>query len=136
MRNLYSCRTAGPSFSITKFDSDLNPEVTYSCTSVECNCPAGSRPTCKHRKMLGLFISEGRVNTGAFLDWDTRQWKPPLLTKGELLQPLNEEAIAKPFESETASSAISAAPGPTEVAPPAAMSGGGIFTGEFKRRKL
>ena len=121
----------GPSFSITKFDSDLNPEITYSCTSVECDCPAGPKPTCKHRKMLGFFISEGRVNNGWFLDWDTRQWREPLLNKGELLQPIDETAIAKSFESET-----SRAPGPTEVAPPAAMSGGGIFTGEFKRRKL
>lgn len=79
MSNLYSARSGDPGqYRLTKFDKDYNPEITYHTSKSECDCPAGSRPTCKHRKMVELFTAAGHVDDGWFLDWDTRLWRPAL----------------------------------------------------------
>lgn len=62
-------------FTIIKFDADLNPESTYSLGHTVCECPAGHRPTCRHRQMLPKLIS--RVDTAWFYCFETGEWEDP-----------------------------------------------------------
>ncbi len=66
MATLYNCHTDGDQYRITKFDSLGNVESTYLCTIDECECPAGFRPTCRHRHMLPRFLAKGAVNSFYF----------------------------------------------------------------------
>src|SRR5208282_1159225 len=109
MTTLYSIRStpADDEFLITKFDRDYNPEGTYALTTSNCSCPAGQKPTCRHRKMLPFFTTTRHIDDGWFFDYDTRQWRRPLLTEFDLSPPKDtyEErvaAFAKSFESEGA----------------------------------
>lgn len=72
---LYSLRTAEFGHTITKFDSDLNPEATYDVTMLTCTCPAGPRDSCRHRKMLAKMISY--VDTDWFYCYETNAWHRP-----------------------------------------------------------
>ena len=83
MTSLYSLRRAGDlsvkvtceGFRITKFDADYNIESTYELDETGCTCPQGHKATCRHRKMLPLFLDLHHVDDGWFLDWDTRLWR-------------------------------------------------------------
>jgi hypothetical protein len=75
--SLYNAKTSNGAFRITKFDGNLEVESSYLTTVKECECPAGSRPTCRHRQMLPEFIAHERVDTYWFLDWDHRKWADP-----------------------------------------------------------
>ena len=37
-------------------------------------CPAGVRPTCRHRKMLPLFMANDAIDTNKFYCYETHQW--------------------------------------------------------------
>src|SRR6266403_2043154 len=74
MTTLYNCHTDGDQYRITKFDSLGNVESTYLCTIDECECPAGFRPTCRHRHMLPRFIAKDAVNSFWFYDYDRQGW--------------------------------------------------------------
>ncbi len=74
MTTLYNCHTDGDQYRITKFDSLGNVESTYLCTVDECECPAGFRPTCRHRHMLPRFIAKDAVNSFYFYDYDRQGW--------------------------------------------------------------
>lgn len=63
------------SYRITKFDEDLNPESSYLVSPIVCECPAGVRDTCRHRKMLPLMLD--RVDTAWFYCFDDKQWYDP-----------------------------------------------------------
>lgn len=56
---------------INKFDSEGNPEASYTTTYETCDCPAGHRPTCRHRQMLPYL--EPYRDTHWFLDWDNNR---------------------------------------------------------------
>lgn len=71
---LYNCRHDGDQYRITKFDEDMNPQASYLCTIEECECPAGVRPTCRHRQMLPNFLARGHVGDEWFLDFDRGGW--------------------------------------------------------------
>jgi len=71
---LYNCRHSGDQYRITKFDSDMNPQGSYLTSLEECECPAGVRPTCRHRQMLPKFIARGHVGDEWFLDFDRGGW--------------------------------------------------------------
>ncbi len=71
---LYNCKHSGDQYSITKFDAHMNVESTYLCTLEECNCPAGQRPTCRHREMLPKFITRGAIGTEWMFDFDRGGW--------------------------------------------------------------
>ena|ERR1700692_63510 len=73
MTSLYNCRHDGDQFRITKFDSDFNVGSSYLCTAHECECPAGSRDTCRHRQMLPKFLSRG-LSAEWFYDFDRGGW--------------------------------------------------------------
>ena len=67
---LYNARTSGDSLRITKFDDDLNPidDSSYLTSQTECTCPAGHRPTCRHRQMyFALWMIR---DSGKFWDFE------------------------------------------------------------------
>lgn len=74
MTVLYNCKTDGDQFRISKFDDLGNVESTYLCSETECQCPAGHRPSCRHRIMLPLFIANDKVDSFYFLDFDRKGW--------------------------------------------------------------
>lgn len=74
MTSLYNCRHDGDIFRITKFDSDWNVEASYLCDLVACECPAGHRPSCRHRQMLPKFIQREHLGDEWFFDFDRGGW--------------------------------------------------------------
>ncbi len=74
MTSLYNCRHAGDEYRISKFDSHFDLESSYLCTEAECECPAGHRPTCRHRAMLPKFIQREHVGDEWFFDYDRGGW--------------------------------------------------------------
>ena len=69
MTPLYSLRTDGDQYRITKFvDGDV--ESSYLCTESECECPAGHRHTCRHRQMLPQMLAHKLTNTHWFFAYD------------------------------------------------------------------
>lgn len=71
---LYNCHHSGDQFRITKFDDDMNPQGSYLVMEDECDCPAGVRPTCRHRQMLPKFLARGHVGDEWFFDYDRGGW--------------------------------------------------------------
>src|SRR5882762_3821394 len=76
---LYNCKHVIPNdgtgrYRITKFDSGISVESSYLCTTSSCDCPAGVRPTCRHRDMLPKFLHRGYVGTEWFFDYDRGGW--------------------------------------------------------------
>ncbi len=69
MSTLYSLRTDGDHYRITKF-VDGNPEGSYLTTESECECPAGHRHTCRHRQMLPTMLAHKLANSHYFFDFD------------------------------------------------------------------
>lgn len=74
MTFLYSCRHSGDQYRITKMDAYANIESSYLCTATECECPAGHRPSCRHRDMLPKFIHRGHVGDDWLWDHDRGGW--------------------------------------------------------------
>lgn len=74
MPSLYNCRHDGDQYRISKFDTDWNVEASYLCDLVACECPAGHRPSCRHRQMLPKFIQRNYVGTAFFFDFDRGGW--------------------------------------------------------------
>lgn len=71
---LYNCRHSGDQYQINKFDSDWNVEASYLCDLVACECPAGHRPSCRHRQMLPKFIQREHIGDEWFFDFDRGGW--------------------------------------------------------------
>jgi hypothetical protein len=71
MTTLYSLRTefGDMSYRITKF-VDGEVEASYLTSEHACECPAGARPSCRHRQMLPQMLAHGIANTHWFMDWD------------------------------------------------------------------
>lgn len=84
MKDSYKIDSLGDgTFAIKKFDEDLNFVETYymsevSTHSIICGCPAGGRPTCRHRKMLRIFQAEQKIDSGWFYHFDKDSWIEPL----------------------------------------------------------
>jgi hypothetical protein len=71
---LYSAKSTidaegAKAYRVTKFN-DGEVESSYLTTGGTCDCPAGVRPTCRHRQMLPDMIRAGIVNTHYFWDYD------------------------------------------------------------------
>lgn len=97
MTTLYSCKSTVDdkgafAYRITKFDSDMNVESSYSCNTASCDCPASVRPSCRHRDMLPKFIARGAVNTMWMFDFDRSGWVSMDL-EGELAASAEAEII-------------------------------------------
>ena len=68
-QTLYNLRNDGDQWRISKFvDGEL--ESSYLCTELECECPAGHRPSCRHRQMLPQMLAHKIENTFYFWDFD------------------------------------------------------------------
>lgn len=79
MTFLYNCKSeigkdGALRYRITKFDDAMNVESSYITDGVACDCPAGQRPTCRHRQMLPRFKQREAVNTEWFYDFDRGGW--------------------------------------------------------------
>jgi hypothetical protein len=102
--SLYNFHITPTGFSCAKFDADLNLEAAYDLIAIDsdigaysslpsryaCNCPAGPRPSCKHRKMLSIFIAAEAVNSSRFYDYERQTWHTPLAAYGEPKAPKEE----------------------------------------------
>lgn len=100
---LYNCvRTidAGDNvkFRITKF-VDGEVESSYLTDRHTCDCPAGVRPTCRHRQMLSDFLNHDLVNQPWFWDFDRKmvvdfegRVLPPTPAKDEFLEGIMDKA--------------------------------------------
>lgn len=71
---LYSLRTeidreGATRYRITKF-VDGEVESSYHVDRSACECPAGVRPTCRHRQMLPQMLNADIANTHWFYDHD------------------------------------------------------------------
>ena len=120
MTTLYNCHTDGDQYRITKFDSFGNVESTYLCTVDECECPAGFRPSCRHRHMLPRFIAKEAVNSFYFYDYDRQGWvtNEPAVAKDSMFKPA-EPAPMNGFEKhEQEIDAIAALAEPAPPEPP------------------
>lgn len=78
---LYNIRKGPAGFCITKFTDDLNVEASYNVNSKTCNCPAGFRPTCRHRKMLPRMLAH--VGDSWFYDYEHQNWHRPIEDRAE-----------------------------------------------------
>lgn len=87
MTSLYNLHTDGDNWRITKFNSEGEPESSYLVDHETCQCPAGERPTCRHRTMLPLFLHRGFVNDFHFYDYDRGGW----VTNGPAPQALSSK---------------------------------------------
>lgn len=70
--SMYNLRHDGDQYRVTKFDADMNPESSYLCTETECECPAGHRPTCRHRQMFPTLLT--LIGSGWLYDFDRNVW--------------------------------------------------------------
>ena len=71
---LYNCKIDGDHYRITKFDAHFDVEASYLCTEEECECPAGERPSCRHRQMLPKFQAHKATKGQMFFDYDREMW--------------------------------------------------------------
>lgn len=74
---LYNLRSADGDWRITKFTNELDPEGSYLVSADACTCPAGVRPTCRHRQMLPKFLAAGAEDSGMFFHFETEQFLAP-----------------------------------------------------------
>lgn len=70
--SLYNLKHDGDQYRVTKFDDDLNVESSYLMTATECTCPAGHRPTCRHRQMFSTLVQ--RIGSSWMFDFDKIEW--------------------------------------------------------------
>lgn len=72
----YTCRpdSASGKHRLTKLDADFNVEASYLTDAFSCDCPAGKRPSCRHRTMLPEFLTRSRDTGTWFYDYDTANW--------------------------------------------------------------
>lgn len=102
MPTVYNCKTDGDQYRITKFDDDLEVESSYLLTMAECECPAGNRPSCRHRQMLPKFMQRHAIDTEWFLDFDRGGWvqhtlaSQPVEERATQAEPEREDAVTHP----------------------------------------
>ena len=80
---LYNLRSADGDWRITKFDGDLNVESSYLVSTDACECPAGHRPSCRHRQMLPRMLAAQAEDSPMFYDFDRDTWLAPEQTFDE-----------------------------------------------------
>jgi hypothetical protein len=95
---LYNIRRGPHGFAIAKFDENLNLLAAYDVDPKYCSCPAGPRPTCRHRKMLPRMLS--RVDTAEFYCYETNTWHMPLAATSAEAEDQAASAREAPLEGE------------------------------------
>ena len=80
--SLYSVRQLDVHiYRMVKFDYDFNVQTIYAIYKTKewgCSCFQHDKPSCRHRQMISLFISENKVNSGWFFDYERKVWERPL----------------------------------------------------------
>lgn len=71
-QTLYSLRHSSENnFTITKFvDGEVESSYELAANLRECACPAGHRPSCRHRQMAPMMLAHGIIGTHWFWDFD------------------------------------------------------------------
>lgn len=91
---LYNLRKTSDGFMLAKFGPDFNVEAVYHLQpqvgGYTCDCPAGHRPSCKHRKMLARMIP--KADSDEFYCYETQSWHKPLAPKG--IEPMQDKLDA------------------------------------------
>lgn len=98
---LYNLKSEDAIWRITKFDNDLNVESSYTTSEAECSCPAGARPSCRHRQMLPKMLAIGAEDSGMFYDFDKDQFLEPMAYEED-----TQPAIVSPIEDEIKNSGV------------------------------
>lgn len=72
MTTLYNLRhSTDNNFTITKFvDGEVESSYELAANLRECACPAGHRPSCRHRQMAPMMLASGIIDTHYFWDYD------------------------------------------------------------------
>ena len=122
--SLYTLKSSDGQWRITKFTNDLDVEASYITSEAECECPAGSRPTCRHRQMLPKMLNVGAEDSGMFYDFDTDQFLEPIVDSED-----TQPAIVSPIEDEPELPAQ-----PTPIIQHTAPTVHPAITGTLKRR--
>jgi hypothetical protein len=100
MTVLYNLRRSAFGYLLAKFDDDFNVAAVYELTKARdssgriinrdyawsCTCPAGPRPSCRHRKMLQIMAS--KADTENFYCYETQTWHQPITAEGFPAEPL------------------------------------------------
>ena len=67
-------------YTIVKFENsfllptrDVYTVRVYGNT-LNCDCPAGRRPSCKHRDMIKIFQDRDAINKMMFYTYETGEW--------------------------------------------------------------
>lgn len=81
---LYNLKSADGEWRITKFDDDLNVESSYLVSEKECECPAGSRDTCRHRQMLPIMLEAEAQDSALFYDFENKEFYEMAETEQEV----------------------------------------------------
>lgn len=91
---LYNLRKTSDGFMLAKFGPDFNVEAVYhlqpQAGGYTCDCPAGHRPSCKHRKMIARMIP--KADSDEFYCYETQSWHKPLAPKG--VEPMQDKLDA------------------------------------------
>lgn len=75
--SLYNLKSADGDWRITKFTNDLDVESSYLVSRDACECPAGHRPSCRHRQMLPRMLAAQAEDSPMFYDFDNDRWLAP-----------------------------------------------------------
>lgn len=111
---LYNIRRGPHGFQLGKFDHDLNLLAVYDTDAKHCTCPAGPRPTCKHRKMLPRMLA--RVDTDEFYCYETQTWSRPLAQMADEYNGASEQPV-EPTTPAILAQVEAATPQPTPPPP-------------------
>ena len=103
--SLYNLKSADGQWRITKFTNDLDVESSYLLSESECACPAGSRPTCRHRQMLPKMLEVGAEDSGLFYDFDSDKFFEPLSDTDPELTDVTSLIAEHTFAEDVASAA-------------------------------
>lgn len=106
---LYNLKTDGDHYRITKFTNDLEVESSYLCSEAECECPAGHRPSCRHRQMLPVLLAGNALNNAVFYDFDTQTFYQSANAETSDFDSQPDE-IQSPSEAEIATALDQSAP--------------------------
>lgn len=65
-----------PTYKVEKWDTDGNHETDYFISErpFMCSCFAGTQLNpCRHKRILGIFKGEDRIDKGGFYMWDQNE---------------------------------------------------------------
>ncbi len=64
---------------VVKMERDFEPIETYHVSKhvSVCSCYAGSKDTCRHRQLIGIFETAQAINSRRAYDFDKGKWIDP-----------------------------------------------------------